>query len=101
MKLEEAIRETIVKVGQRNPGAMKVLSALLEAYPGDFCARLFIALELTQTKPSNLWVVFKDLCKYDLEATKVMLEDWFDHSSVSLGHWLRAVKGIEYAEVPE
>lgn len=98
MELEEGIREVLIKVSQGNPGALKVLCALLEAYPAEFTARLHMALELTGTKASNLWVVYKDLCKYDLDATKLMLEDWFNHSTQSLGLWLRAVKGVEYAE---
>ena len=90
------LRDTLIKLCQGNPGALNVLIELHKAYGDQFFIPLAIALELTQTKAPNIWIVFKDICNHDLEKTRDYLKDWFEHSSGSLGAWLRE-KGVEYS----
>lgn len=93
-------KEELIACSKGNPGALKVLISLLEKdYPDHFMMHLFLALRLTDTPASNLWVVYKDLSDFDLDKTKDMLTEWFNSSAEPLGVWLKRMKGVEYAEI--
>lgn len=86
-----SIKELIVSLSQGNPGAAAVLLEIALTDPM-FLNPLGIAMELTGSKGYALWMVYKDRCKYDIEATKVVLREWFDSSCLPLEQWLEEKK---------
>jgi hypothetical protein len=99
--MSQGLKEDIVSACGGNPGALRVLVNLYEKhYEGDFLSKLLIYLKLTATKASNIWVVYKDIAKMDLDKTHEILEEWMKYlEPISLGAWLHDVKNVEYAEV--
>jgi hypothetical protein len=85
--------QTLLQVAQGNPGAFNVLGKIMET-DAKFLNPLCIALLLTQSKSYGLWVVFKDMCKFDIQKTMATLKDWYDHSTEPLELWCEA-KGFK------
>ena len=85
------LKELIVRISQGNPGAATVLLEIAKTDP-IFLNPLGIAMELTRSKGYGLWMVYKDLCKHDTEATKAVLREWFGSSCLPLEQWLEEKK---------
>ena len=85
------IKETITRLSQGNPGAATVLLEIASTDPM-FLNPLGVAMELTGSKGYALWMVYKDRCKHDIEATKAVLREWFDSSCLPLEQWLEGKK---------
>lgn len=75
--------ERMVKASEGNPGAAMVLSDIAVNDP-EFSNTLLTAIEQTSTRSLYLWVVYKDICKYDIEKTMEYLKGWFTTSTQSL-----------------
>lgn len=77
----------MTNLAQGNIGA---LTCLMEIFKSDpvFINPLGIAISLTNTESSSLWIVYKDICKFDIEKTKKLLSEWFDNSTLPLQEWL-------------
>lgn len=75
--------ERMVKPSGGNPGAAMVLSDIAVNDP-EFSNTLLTAIEQTSTRSLYLWVVYKDLCKYDIEKTIEYLKKWVTTSTQSL-----------------
>jgi hypothetical protein len=88
---KQILIESLVVLAQGNIGALQCLMEILKSDP-IFLNPLSIALILTKSKSYALWLVYRDICKRDVESTKNILRDWFDNSTEPLEKWLE-VKG--------
>lgn len=76
----------VVRLCQGNPGAIRVLMSISSIEPM-FMNPLTIALDLTGSKSYGLWVVYKDMCGFDIQKTMDTLKRWFDGSVKPLELW--------------
>jgi hypothetical protein len=81
------IEKHIMDISKGNIG---VLQVLIEIAKDDviFLNKLWLAIFLTDSEGYGIWLVYKDMCKHDIEKTKVALEEWFDNSSQPLESYL-------------
>jgi len=86
-------QQLILTVAQGNVGVVNALIKIIEKDP-IFINPLAIAMALTNSKSFGIWLVYKDMCKYDVEKTMETLRSWFDNSTIPLEKWLEA-RGIQ------
>lgn len=77
MKYKEGMSgvECLVAMSQGNPGAIQVLTKLLDAPAGDSTWGIDDVMRLDQrgTYGSDIWVMYKDQCGQDIEAMRAVL----------------------------
>ena len=79
--------ENILILSNGNPGVSNVLLEILKINPV-FLNHLSIALQLTNSNTSYLWVIYKNVCNKDINKTMKTLSEWFDNSTETLEDWL-------------
>lgn len=88
---EHIIQETFMKIiemSNGNPGVVRVLSEISKQNAA-ILNPLHIMIKLTKTKSSLLWIVYKDICEFDINKTIKYLEDWYSNTSVNLNEYIK------------
>ena len=72
LSMNDSLINMAVKMAEGNPGAVRVISKILEDQGG-----LFFLLDLDDMgmRGSQIWVAFKDYCGQDIEKLKQCLRD--------------------------
>lgn len=78
--LKMKLKDAMVNSAAGNPGAVRVLIELHNHYGEQITTPLCIAIPMTKSESWALWVVYKDICKYDLKNTRDYLKLWYSES---------------------
>ena len=76
-----------------NPGALQVVMKIAETDPM-FLNPLGIAIFMTRTNASAIWIVYKNICDQNIDKTKTILSDWFENSILNLEEWCKSKRYI-------
>lgn len=90
--INEIVHALIVAISKGNVGVVNVLCQIVRKDPM-FLNPLGIAMELTESPSFGIWLVYKDICKFDVEKTMQTLREWFENSIVPLDKWCES-KGV-------
>ena len=66
IKLKDTIAESIYKISEGNPGALRVIIEMLKATKKDGPIYL-LKLDSMHIYGSRIWVGYKDICNYNIE----------------------------------
>jgi len=80
------LQSIILTIAQGNVGVVNVLAQIFEKDP-IFLNPLGIAIVLTKSKSYGIWLVYKDMCKNDIDKTMKVLREWFENSTKPLEEW--------------
>ena len=72
----DTIIEVITKLSEGNPGALSVLSELIESYNGDTLKLLpeYLTIDSMELYGSQLYMLWNDCCNRKIEKVKKVLE---------------------------
>ena len=79
-------QNVLMSIAQGNVGVVQVLIKIIEKDP-IFINPLGIAILLTKSKSYAIWLVYKNMCNYDIDKTMKVLREWFDNSTKPLEEW--------------
>lgn len=67
----------ITDICKGNPGALRVLMELAQ-YESLALQSVYLAMKMTNSDSSALWVAYKDACNMDIKQTSTLLLEWVD-----------------------
>lgn len=73
----------IIKIAGGNPGALSVAQQIAEKDTISF-EKLYMMTLLKNPKSYMLWVVYKDICKEDINKTIQYLNGWHSNATATL-----------------
>ncbi len=78
----------ITEMANGNPGVVEVL-AKIATIDVNFLNPLKIMMDLTDSNHTLLWIVYKDICEFDIDKTMDYLKTWFSNHHVNLNDYIK------------
>lgn len=82
------IFEKILQIADGNPGVGKVLAEIAKKDESRINP-IHAAILITKSDSTLIWIVYKDICDYDIDKTISYLVNWYTNSSIDLNKYIK------------